>query len=182
MGNELSQKISDIDRCGTARTWWSTGSASTSSTSAIGSIGWGLLLGMLLAVGQVPETRPPLQPKSKRGNSFRSGPGATRTRDLLLRRQALYPAELRTRKDLDPAEHQIVPEIVPIPACEPPILTTHPPDGTPAPWVSRDELTFPLLEPVLWPEFGPLPGAGPFPALVVFVRELRRGGALRPDR
>ena len=25
------------------------------------------------------------------------GPGATRTRDLLLRRQALYPAELRTR-------------------------------------------------------------------------------------
>src|SRR5829696_6095236 len=28
---------------------------------------------------------------------FRSGPGATRTRDLLLRRQALYPTELRTR-------------------------------------------------------------------------------------
>ena len=27
---------------------------------------------------------------------FRSGPGATRTRDLLLRRQALYPTELRT--------------------------------------------------------------------------------------
>src|SRR3954470_4571762 len=26
----------------------------------------------------------------------KSGPGATRTRDLLLRRQALYPAELRT--------------------------------------------------------------------------------------
>ena len=26
----------------------------------------------------------------------RSGPGATRTRDLLLRRQALYPTELRT--------------------------------------------------------------------------------------
>src|SRR3954469_12194049 len=26
-----------------------------------------------------------------------SGPGATRTRDLLLRRQALYPTELRTR-------------------------------------------------------------------------------------
>src|SRR3954447_15320474 len=28
---------------------------------------------------------------------MRSGPGATRTRDLLLRRQALYPTELRTR-------------------------------------------------------------------------------------
>src|SRR5690606_38459964 len=27
----------------------------------------------------------------------RSGPGATRTRDLLLRRQALYPTELRTQ-------------------------------------------------------------------------------------
>ena len=34
------------------------------------------------------------------GRSFQSGPGATRTRDLLLRRQALYPTELRTRKDL----------------------------------------------------------------------------------
>jgi hypothetical protein len=32
-----------------------------------------------------PETRPPLQLKSKRGKAFRSGPGATRTRDLLLR-------------------------------------------------------------------------------------------------
>ena len=31
------------------------------------------------------------------GEEFRSGPGATRTRDLLLRRQALYPTELRTR-------------------------------------------------------------------------------------
>src|SRR3954447_10970501 len=30
--------------------------------------------------------------------TFRSGPGATRTRDLLLRRQALYPTELRTRR------------------------------------------------------------------------------------
>ena len=29
--------------------------------------------------------------------SSESGPGATRTRDLLLRRQALYPAELRAR-------------------------------------------------------------------------------------
>src|SRR5918995_3608696 len=29
--------------------------------------------------------------------SFRNGPGAIRTRDLLLRRQALYPTELRTR-------------------------------------------------------------------------------------
>ena len=39
----------------------------------------------------------PPQPKSKRGKTFQSGPGATRTRDLLLRRQALYPTELRTR-------------------------------------------------------------------------------------
>ena len=40
---------------------------------------------------------PPLASKAERGNNFRSGPGATRTRDLLLRRQALYPTELRTR-------------------------------------------------------------------------------------
>ena len=33
----------------------------------------------------------------KKGKMFRSGPGATRTRDLLLRRQALYPTELRTQ-------------------------------------------------------------------------------------
>jgi hypothetical protein len=33
-------------------------------------------------------------------NTSESGPGATRTRDLLLRRQALYPTELRTRNDL----------------------------------------------------------------------------------
>ena len=31
----------------------------------------------------------PLQPKSKRGMAFRSGPGATRTRDLLLRSAGL---------------------------------------------------------------------------------------------
>jgi hypothetical protein len=43
------------------------------------------------------ERQPPLTPKCRRGKTFRSGPGATRTRDLLLRRQALYPAELRTR-------------------------------------------------------------------------------------
>ncbi len=49
------------------------------------------------------ETEAP-SPKVRRGKVFRSGPGATRTRDLLLRRQALYPTELRTRKDLDPAE------------------------------------------------------------------------------
>src|SRR4051812_30236293 len=35
--------------------------------------------------------------RSRRGFDFQSsGPGATRTRDLLLRRQALYPTELRT--------------------------------------------------------------------------------------
>jgi hypothetical protein len=42
---------------------------------------------------------PPPQPKSKRGQIFQNGPGATRTRDLLLRRQALYPTELRTRSE-----------------------------------------------------------------------------------
>jgi hypothetical protein len=39
----------------------------------------------------------PATPKYRRGKIFQSGPGATRTRDLLLRRQALYPTELRTR-------------------------------------------------------------------------------------
>ena len=48
---------------------------------------------------------PPLV-KVWRGFKFQSGPGATRTRDLLLRRQALYPTELRTRKDLDPLGQQ----------------------------------------------------------------------------
>ena len=42
------------------------------------------------------ETEIPTASKSDRGKDFRSGPGATRTRDLLLRRQALYPTELRT--------------------------------------------------------------------------------------
>ena len=55
------------------------------------------LLGTLLPAGQGPETKNPLIPKYRRGKVFQSGPGATRTRDLLLRRQALYPAELRTR-------------------------------------------------------------------------------------
>jgi hypothetical protein len=35
---------------------------------------------------QCREENPPPRPKSKRGIMFRSGPGATRTRDLLLRR------------------------------------------------------------------------------------------------
>jgi hypothetical protein len=47
------------------------------------------------------ENDPPLQPKSKRGNSFRSGPGATRTRDLLLRsRPTPATASARQRKSL----------------------------------------------------------------------------------
>jgi len=37
--------------------------------------------------GQGRKAEPPPRPKSKRGQSFRSGPGATRTRDLLLGRQ-----------------------------------------------------------------------------------------------
>jgi hypothetical protein len=35
--------------------------------------------------GQGRERKPPPRPKSKWGKTFRSGPGATRTRDLLLR-------------------------------------------------------------------------------------------------
>jgi hypothetical protein len=35
--------------------------------------------------GEGSKTKPPLEPKSKRGREFRSGPGATRTCDLLLR-------------------------------------------------------------------------------------------------
>jgi hypothetical protein len=46
--------------------------------------------------GQGLETKNPATPKYRRGKIFQSGPGATRTRDLLLRRQALYPTELRT--------------------------------------------------------------------------------------
>jgi hypothetical protein len=42
------------------------------------------------------ETETPPRSKKGRGKEFRSGPGAIRTRDLLLRRQALYPTELRT--------------------------------------------------------------------------------------
>lgn len=42
------------------------------------------------------ETETPPTSKQGRDKEFRSGPGATRTRDLLLRRQALYPTELRT--------------------------------------------------------------------------------------
>ena len=41
------------------------------------------------------QAKPPPAWKCQRGR-FRSGPGAIRTRDLLLRRQALYPTELRT--------------------------------------------------------------------------------------
>ena len=39
------------------------------------------------------------KPRQSDGGAFvlPHGPGAIRTRDLLLRRQALYPAELRTR-------------------------------------------------------------------------------------
>jgi hypothetical protein len=49
---------------------------------------------------QAAETKNPATPKYRRGKIFQSGPGATRTRDLLLRRQALYPTELRTRNHL----------------------------------------------------------------------------------
>jgi hypothetical protein len=44
------------------------------------------------------KAKPPPALKCQRGKAFQSGPGATRTRDLLLRRQALYPTELRTRR------------------------------------------------------------------------------------
>jgi hypothetical protein len=42
------------------------------------------------------KTETPPASKRERGAKLESGPGATRTRDLLLRRQALYPTELRT--------------------------------------------------------------------------------------
>jgi hypothetical protein len=48
--------------------------------------------------GQGRQAKPPPARMCRRGKAFQSGPGATRTRDLLLRRQALYPAELRTRR------------------------------------------------------------------------------------
>ena len=51
----------------------------------VGSAGWDLAPRMTPREGQGRQTKPPLQPKSKRGMTFRSGPGATRTRDLLLR-------------------------------------------------------------------------------------------------
>ena len=43
------------------------------------------LLGTLLPAGQGLETKNPVIPKYRRGNIFQSGPGATRTRDHLLR-------------------------------------------------------------------------------------------------
>ena len=55
------------------------------------------VVGTLLAERRCSKKNPPLRPKSQRGMKFQSGPGAIRTRDLLLRRQALYPTELRTR-------------------------------------------------------------------------------------
>ena len=64
----------------------------------------------------------PLTPKCKRGRTFRSGPGATRTRDLLLRRQALYPTELRTRNDLDLRAFDSAGKTVPDAAFRTPIL------------------------------------------------------------
>jgi hypothetical protein len=42
------------------------------------------------------ETKIPPALKCRWERKFRNGPGAIRTRDLLLRRQALYPTELRT--------------------------------------------------------------------------------------
>ena len=52
-----------------------------------------------VAVGEpMPETEKPRRHRSASGADVPSGPGATRTRDLLLRRQALYPAELRTHR------------------------------------------------------------------------------------
>ena len=56
----------------------------------------GFVLGTLLAERRCSTKKTPLVPKSQREKNFQNGPGATRTRDLLLRRQALYPTELRT--------------------------------------------------------------------------------------
>jgi hypothetical protein len=48
--------------------------------------------------GEGRDNEEPRAPVSDGGvRTSESGPGATRTRDLLLRRQALYPTELRTR-------------------------------------------------------------------------------------
>jgi integrase len=82
---------------GTAPMWWSTASRSTFRSWAIGCGDWGWLLAMLLAERHCSKRKPPQAPKYRRGTIFLSGPGAIRTRDLLLRRQALYPTELRTR-------------------------------------------------------------------------------------
>ncbi len=60
----------------------STGLSSTSSCSAIASAGWGLLV----AAGWGRGRKPTLTTKCGRGRSFQNGPGATRTRDLLLRK------------------------------------------------------------------------------------------------
>jgi len=50
---------------------------------------------------EAPETTPPRASVTDGGvRGSTHGPGATRTRDLLLRRQALYPTELRTRNNL----------------------------------------------------------------------------------
>ena len=107
--------------CGIALTWWSIGS---SNIGRLWPIGLNLLrklpfhqkapqvahdctkLPPLLLPRLIPPSCPrryqkaPLRCISGRGFEFRNGPGATRTRDLLLRRQALYPTELRTRNDL----------------------------------------------------------------------------------
>ena len=53
-------------------------------------------LGAALEVGPAPGARSRARERATLGCSPQSGPGATRTRDLLLRRQALYPTELRT--------------------------------------------------------------------------------------
>ena len=48
-----------------------------------GFVGFGTTIDTTERAGVENDT--PLRPKSKRGKTFRSGPGATRTRDLLLR-------------------------------------------------------------------------------------------------
>ena len=110
------------------------------------------------------ETKTPAAPKHRRGKKFRSGPGATRTRDLLLRRQALYPTELRTRKDLRPADLQQCRKIVPIRPSGHPILTAYPPDGSPRrlPVLRQADPPLPRTN-ALGGTPEPPPDAGPFP-------------------
>jgi hypothetical protein len=77
---------------------------------------------------------------------FRSGPGATRTRDLLLRRQALYPTELRTLTIAGKIVERIGPASVLFFVPQEPVFSVSTRKPVPAPLVT-DSLPASIFEP-----------------------------------